>query len=156
MAYNPAANGLVERFHRSLKVSLTARCTAEDWKYQLLWVLLGLRTVTRADGAPSAAEKTYGKPLVVPGKLVTGSPQPISPEALRNRQQVRPLQEDIYREVGHLHAARAGLHYHVFVRDDVVHPPLTRPYRGPFRALERNSKAFLLTLHGRNNWVSID
>ncbi|XP_066950817.1 uncharacterized protein [Macrobrachium rosenbergii] len=59
-ASNPTANGLVKRFHRSLKASLMARCTAEDWKYQL-----------PADGAPSAAEKTYGKPLVVPGELVT-------------------------------------------------------------------------------------
>ncbi|XP_066965454.1 igE-binding protein-like [Macrobrachium rosenbergii] len=46
-AYYPAANGLVERFHRSLKASLMARCTAEDWKYQLPWVLLGLRTAPR-------------------------------------------------------------------------------------------------------------
>ncbi|XP_066978942.1 uncharacterized protein [Macrobrachium rosenbergii] len=70
-AYNPAANGLVERFHRSLKASLMARCTAEDWKHQLPWVLLGLRTTPRADSTPSAAEKTYGEPLLVPGELVT-------------------------------------------------------------------------------------
>ncbi|XP_066969191.1 uncharacterized protein [Macrobrachium rosenbergii] len=69
-AYNPAANGLVERFHRSLKASLMARCTAEDWKHQLPWVLLGLRTTPRADSTPSTAEKTYGEPLLVPGELV--------------------------------------------------------------------------------------
>ncbi|XP_066950799.1 uncharacterized protein [Macrobrachium rosenbergii] len=56
-AYNPAANGLVERLHRSLKASLMARCTAENWKYQLPWVLLGMRTTPRANGDQSAAEK---------------------------------------------------------------------------------------------------
>ncbi|XP_066982799.1 uncharacterized protein [Macrobrachium rosenbergii] len=70
-AYNPAANCLDERFHRSLKASLMARCTAEDWKYQLPWVLLGLRTTPRANSDPSAAEKTYGESLGVPGELVT-------------------------------------------------------------------------------------
>ncbi|XP_066973186.1 uncharacterized protein [Macrobrachium rosenbergii] len=45
---------------------------------------------------------------------------------------------------------------HVLVRDDAVRPPLTRPYEGPFCVLEWNSKAFLLTLHVRDNWVSID
>ncbi|XP_066978977.1 igE-binding protein-like [Macrobrachium rosenbergii] len=70
-AYNPTANGLVERFHRSLKVSLMARCTTEDWKYQLPWVLLRLRTTPRVNGNPSTAEKIYSEPLVVPGGLVT-------------------------------------------------------------------------------------
>ena len=30
-AYHPAANGLVERFHRQLKVSLMARNSSKDW-----------------------------------------------------------------------------------------------------------------------------
>ncbi|XP_066964188.1 uncharacterized protein [Macrobrachium rosenbergii] len=114
-AYNPAANGLVERFHKSLKPSLMASCTAEDWKYQLPWVLLGLRT---APSAPSAAEKTYGESLVVPGKLVTED---------RHNPSVQRL-------------------------CDMV----SKSYRDPFRVLERNNKAFLLALSGRNDWVLID
>ncbi|XP_066950859.1 uncharacterized protein [Macrobrachium rosenbergii] len=93
-AYNPTANVLVKRFHRSLKTSLMARCTAEDWKYQL----------------PS----------------VTFTPPSLSSTT------------------------------HVFVRDDAIHLPLSRPYRGPFRVLARNSKVFLLALHGKNDWVSVD
>ncbi|XP_066956275.1 uncharacterized protein [Macrobrachium rosenbergii] len=45
---------------------------------------------------------------------------------------------------------------HVFVMDDAIHPPLTRPYRGPFHMLERNNKAFWLVLHGKDDWVSVD
>ncbi|XP_066950852.1 igE-binding protein-like [Macrobrachium rosenbergii] len=70
IAYNPAANGMVERFHRSLKASLMAYCTSESWKYQLPWVLFRLRTAPRANGDPSAAEKVYGETLVVPGELI--------------------------------------------------------------------------------------
>ncbi|XP_068204643.1 uncharacterized protein [Palaemon carinicauda] len=54
MAYNPAANGMDERAHRTLKAALMARCTVEHWKAQLPWVLLGLCTAPRADGEPSA------------------------------------------------------------------------------------------------------
>ncbi|XP_064101737.1 protein NYNRIN-like [Macrobrachium nipponense] len=68
-AYNPAANGMVERVHRSLKASLMARCTGEDWKSQLPWVLLGLRTTPQANSEASPAEKVYGEPLAVPGKF---------------------------------------------------------------------------------------
>ncbi|XP_066950608.1 uncharacterized protein [Macrobrachium rosenbergii] len=156
-AYNPAANGLVEQFHRLLKASLMARCTAEDWKHQLPWVLLGLRTAPRANGAPSAAEKTYGEYLVVPGELVTEDHHNPSVQRLR----------DIVGKFGPCrwtYTDRSAIFTlpglasttHVFVKDDAVRPPLTRPYRGPFRVLERNNKAFLLALHRRNDWVSIE
>ncbi|XP_064116676.1 uncharacterized protein LOC135222521 [Macrobrachium nipponense] len=68
-AYNPAANGMVERVHRSLKASLMARCTGKDWKSQLPWVLLGLRNAPRANGEASPAEKVYWEPLTVPGEF---------------------------------------------------------------------------------------
>ncbi|XP_066969120.1 uncharacterized protein [Macrobrachium rosenbergii] len=134
-----------------------ARCTAEDWKYQLPWVLLRLRTAPSADGAPSAAEKTYGEPLVVPGELVTED---------RHNPSVQSLCEIIgkFAPYKRTYTNRSATFMppglasttHVFVRDDAVRPPLTRPYKGPFRVLEQNSKAFLLALHGRDDWVSID
>ncbi|XP_066982762.1 uncharacterized protein [Macrobrachium rosenbergii] len=67
-----------------LKASLMARCTAEDWKHQLPWVLLSLRTAPRADDTPSAAKKTYGEPLVVPGELVTEDRHTPSLQRLRD------------------------------------------------------------------------
>ena len=30
-AYHPRANGIVEQFHRQLKVALRARCSSGDW-----------------------------------------------------------------------------------------------------------------------------
>ncbi|XP_066982178.1 uncharacterized protein [Macrobrachium rosenbergii] len=69
MAYNPAANSMVERAHHSLKAALMARCTDENWRAQLPWVLLGLHTALRADSNVSPAEKVYGETLAVPGEF---------------------------------------------------------------------------------------
>ncbi|XP_068203033.1 uncharacterized protein [Palaemon carinicauda] len=70
-AYNPAANGMVERTHRALKASLMASCTDGDRKSRLPWVLSGLRTAPRADGEPSPAEKLYGEVLALSKDLTT-------------------------------------------------------------------------------------
>lgn len=45
---------------------------------------------------------------------------------------------------------------HIFIRDDVVRPPIIRPYRGPFLVLERDKKAFRVGVHGWEDWISID
>ena len=68
-SYHPQANGMVERWHRTLKASLTARCSTSDWCSQLPWVSLGLRTMPKDGLIQSSAEMVYGQPLVVPGEF---------------------------------------------------------------------------------------
>ena len=48
-SYNPKANGMVERAHRTLKAALRSR--ADDWLEQLPYVLLGLRMRPDSDGS---------------------------------------------------------------------------------------------------------
>ena len=48
-SYHPQCNGLVERFHRQLKASLTVRLTDSSWMTELPIVLLGIRTSWRAE-----------------------------------------------------------------------------------------------------------
>ncbi|XP_066976808.1 uncharacterized protein [Macrobrachium rosenbergii] len=67
--YNPTANGMVERVHRSLKAALMACCTDKRWREQLPWVLLGLCTAPKANGDASPADKVYGETLAVPGEF---------------------------------------------------------------------------------------
>ncbi|XP_068203601.1 uncharacterized protein [Palaemon carinicauda] len=45
---------------------------------------------------------------------------------------------------------------YVFVRVDAYRQPLTRPYRGPYRVIKKMTKAFLLDVHGQEDWVSIN
>lgn len=70
-AYNPRANGLVERFHRQLKDSLRAASTDTNWYYDLPLVLLSLRSLTKVDIGLSPAELVYGDHLRLPADLIT-------------------------------------------------------------------------------------
>ncbi|XP_068212647.1 uncharacterized protein [Palaemon carinicauda] len=67
-AYNPTANRMVERFHRTLKAALMSRFKDFNWFTQLPWVLLGLRTTPKDVLNLSATEMMYCDPLVVPAK----------------------------------------------------------------------------------------
>ena len=66
-AYHLQANGLDERFHRTLKAALKARLRNQNWMDELPWVLLGIRTAPKEDLHASSAELAYGYPLTVPG-----------------------------------------------------------------------------------------
>ncbi|XP_066958572.1 uncharacterized protein [Macrobrachium rosenbergii] len=142
-AYNPMANRMVERFHRSLKASLMARCSSENWKYQLPWVLLRLRTAPRANSDSSSGEKVYGATLVVPGELVAEDRDNIGTQRLRDRVgKFAPYQRTFTNRTSPFMAPGLSSATHIFIRDDAVCPPLTKAYRGPFLVLERNKKAF--------------
>ncbi|UYV60412.1 hypothetical protein LAZ67_1001072 [Cordylochernes scorpioides] len=83
--YHPAANGLVERFHRQLKDSL--RChDSTSWSLKLPMVLLGIRLSLREDLNTTTAELVYGKPLPLPGTFFEDpSPPPPPPPPLQAR-----------------------------------------------------------------------
>ena len=66
-AYHPAANGLVERFHRDIKTALMCQGVAENWLRLLPTVLLGLRTGVRMEVEASPANLVFGKALRIPG-----------------------------------------------------------------------------------------
>ncbi|XP_068203672.1 uncharacterized protein [Palaemon carinicauda] len=68
--YNPAANGMVERFHRTLKAALMSRCKDSNWFTQLPSVLLGVRTTPNDALDVSAAGMVFGNTLVVPANFL--------------------------------------------------------------------------------------
>ncbi|XP_033124853.1 uncharacterized protein LOC117123119 [Anneissia japonica] len=72
-AYHPIANGLAERFHRQLKVSLKAQ-DAVKWTESLPLVMLGVRTIIKKDLGCSPAELVYGASIALPGEFVSPSP----------------------------------------------------------------------------------
>ena len=58
--YNPEANGMVERLHRTLIETLMTKCDTDNWVTNLPWVLLGLRTTPKEGTNATAAEMAYG------------------------------------------------------------------------------------------------
>ncbi|XP_066971787.1 uncharacterized protein [Macrobrachium rosenbergii] len=134
-----------------------ARCSAENWKYQLPWVLLRLRTAPRANSNPSTAEKVYEETLVVPGELIVENRDDIGIQRLRDRVgKFAPCQRTFTERTSPFMPPEMSSSTHIFIRDTAICPPLTRPYRGSFLVLERKKKAFRISVHGREDWVSID
>ena len=161
-AYHPQSNGMIERWHRTLKTSLMSRCTGSDWIHHLPWVLLGLRTTPKEGINISAAEMVFGQPLVVPGEFFPCYTNPTDPthtdlQAARwaARQftpclPTHPTHRDTY-----IPKSLQSTDY-VFVRQDLVKPALSPPYRGPYHIIERSDKAYLLDIHGKQDWVTLD
>ncbi|UYV66171.1 hypothetical protein LAZ67_4000575 [Cordylochernes scorpioides] len=130
--YHPAANGLVERFHRQLKDSL--RChDSTSWSLKLPLVLLGIRSSLREDLNTTTAELVYGKPLPLPGTFFEDPPSASSP--------TEPWLEDFKRAMASLKPAPSKPHgnrhvyvpkpletcFHVYLRRDLILPPLAPP-----------------------------
>lgn len=81
-SYHPQANGIVERFHRTMKASLMARLgNNPNWTEELPVVMLGLRTALKEDLGCSSTELVYGIHLRLPGGFfeAPGALQPTSP-----------------------------------------------------------------------------
>ncbi|KAL7724971.1 hypothetical protein ACLKA6_009760 [Drosophila palustris] len=68
-AYHPESNGLVERWHRTLKAAIKCHMT-NDWCDVLPLMLLGLRATWKEDLGASLAEMLFGSSLRVPGESV--------------------------------------------------------------------------------------
>ena len=160
-AYHPQSNGMVERYHRTLKASLMARCANPDWIYHLPWVLLGIRTTPKEGLHVSAAEMGYGQALVVPGEFFpsggSGMQQNAELQAARwSAQQFSPCHPTRHNQRdSHIPPELLTSDY-VFIRQDLVKPALSPPYKGPYHILQRSEKAYQIDISGRTDWVSID
>ena len=159
-AYHPQANGLVERFHRSLKAALRARLTTAAWMDELPWVMLGLRTAQKEDLGTSVAEMVYGTPITVPGTFV---PPSHDPEVSDHLQRMRNTAGRLVPAPDAWHGAKAttnakslGEAEFVFVRRDAAHGLLQTPYTGPYRILQRQEKYFIIQCGEREESISID
>lgn len=160
-AYHPACNGMVERFHRQLKASIT--CHANDkWTESLPWVLLGIRSAFKNDVQASSAELVYGEPLRLPGEFFAPSDGGTT--------DVTDFTARIRRFAHNLHPTPASRHSktgifvfkdlqttdHVFLREDALRGSLQPAYTGPHKVLHRGDKVFRILFKGREVTVSID
>lgn len=161
--YHPQSNGLIERWHRSLKNALTARLsTNSDWAEELSTVLLGLRAACRADTGISTAEMVYGAAIRLPGDFFHIENRNITDDHVylgKLRQiisRIRPHSraESDARKIFVSKSLKSCTH--VFIRNDVLKKSLCPAYDGPYPVLSRNDKIFKIKLPNRIIQVSID
>ena len=160
-AYHPQANGLCERFHRSMKAALRASLKDGNLVDRLPWVMLGLRTAPKEDLQASSAELVYGQPLRVPGDFVPDTTVSWSAAQQRatlldNAKIFAPVptsQHSIPRS--HIPVKLHSTGY-VFIRQDAHRGPFQRPYDGPFRVIEAGPKTFIVDIGGKPEHVSVD
>ena len=143
---HPQCNGLVERFHRPLKAALCAQGNP-SWTEALPLVLLGLRTVVKEDLSAAVSELAFGCTLRLPGELVKeGKTDLVNSsdfvERLRKHmRQLRPVERRLEKQDIYIPDALFSSS-HVFIRADCVKPPLTPPYSGPFKIIQRSDFSF--------------
>ena len=68
-AYHPQANGMIERFHRSLKTSLRCLSIKGDWVSALPMVLLGWRNTIHSASGTSPAQLLFGMGTAFPSEF---------------------------------------------------------------------------------------
>ncbi|XP_068208705.1 uncharacterized protein [Palaemon carinicauda] len=137
-SYNPADHGMVEWGHRSLKASLMARCSNDNWNAQLPLFLLGLWTAPRSNGESSSAEKVYGDTIAVLGEFFPASSNENNQTTERKFTLCHQTVNDTTKTFMPQDLRTCDF---VFIHDDAHRPPLRRPYKGPYQVIVRNPKA---------------
>lgn len=159
-SYHPESNGIVERFHRSLKVALRARAAGPNWFHHLPLVMLGLRTVPKEDTGFSSADAVFGSSLSVPGEFLDIPEFP--PDAFLRRIDsavqgfAKPPPHHIKIPPNYSLPDALLRADFVFVREDASTPSLDPLYRGPYRVLERQSKFFRLQIGSKSDLVAVN
>ena len=150
-AYHPQANGMIERFHRSLKTALKARLTGLNWVEELPWVLLGLRNAPKEEFGYTSAELVYGESLTVPGEFIppgfTNDPAQESPLKFRENIPTNfPRPASSHSSTATFVPPSLMTAKYVYVRRDGTKGPLQRPYYFNFKTFQRTHTFLLLCI----------
>jgi hypothetical protein len=145
--YRPQSNGMVERWHRTLKAPIMCHET-DNWCDLLPTLLLGLHTSIKEDLCCSPAELTYDTQLRIPGEFFFENRSDNPPDTSTFVKQLRNFMQDV-RAVPAAHHCNKKVFVHpelnscthIFLRDDTVRKPLQQPYTGPYEEENCNFRA---------------
>ncbi|GFT79144.1 putative gag-pol protein [Trichonephila clavipes] len=158
-AYNPPANGLVWRWHRTLKAAIMCHSDA-TWYQSLPTVLFGLRTTIKEDLKATSAELVFGENLRLPDDFLCDS-KLASPSSFV--QQLRNTFADSRPVLPSHHTKQKPFIFpdlatctHVFVRTDSVRTSLQLPYEEPYPVIKTYAKYIDISIRGVSGTISID
>jgi cleavage and polyadenylation specificity factor subunit 1 len=156
-AFHPQSNGMIERTHRRLKATLTARCASSDWVSHLPFFLLAFRATPHELSNFSPAEAVFGTPLILPSQfpaLPDDSSQKFLAKlssTLSGSLTIPPTPSQASPDIP-LPLMSCKF---VFVRSPPNKPPLSPAYSGPFLVLRRSPRSFLLQIGPKTDSISI-
>lgn len=160
--YHPSSNGLVERFHRTLKQAIKCHNNAR-WTETLPIVLLGLRATFKEDLGGTCSEMVYGTSVALPGEFLQPSREGSQMNPAVFLQQLSSTMRMLAPTSTASHSRPSFFVHpslesctHVFVRNDSVKAPLTRPYNGPYRVTRRADKYFTIRINEKECVIGID
>ena len=159
-AYHPQSNGLIERFHKTLKSALRSK-SPHDWIKKLPLVLLGLRTAFKSELGCSSAEAMYDCTLRLPVDLLRNSQRELELNIGSYVERLKSVMREFPKPVTRNYSSssyidpRLALATHVFVKHDAK-KGLEPCYRGPFKILDRKEKYYLIDINSKPDSVSID
>ena len=156
--YNPRANGLIERFHRTLKASIIA--SKQNWFDQRPLTLLALRTTFKEDLKASPAELIYGTELNVPGGLICEQPDSAPADVVVQQlksamKQERETQTRVVSKEQDYIPRSLETATHVWLKRE-VRTGLTAPYIGPYPIIERRQRTMIIQTNNGQREVSLE
>ncbi|XP_037919513.1 uncharacterized protein K02A2.6-like [Hermetia illucens] len=160
-AYHPASNGILERWHRSLKAAIMCYGN-KNWVDSLPTILLGLRSCYKDDLNASCAELMYGSTVRLPGEFfddqtVDDNPAQFVNQLREQMRNIRPTQSAHHNKPVEFIHRNLSSATHVFLRDDRVRTSLSPPYSGPHPVIERiTNRLFRIEVNGKNFNVSTE
>lgn len=163
-AYHPAANGMIERFHRQLKTAIKCHQT-ERWVEILPVVLMGIRAAWKEDLQATVAEMVYGEPIKLPGqflhkekneKAVEEIPGNMLEKLKKNMQDLRPQEIKRHGQTTPFIFQNMNTASHAFLRRELMGGALQPPYEGSYEVIKRGDKIVTLRKNGKEVNVSID
>lgn len=159
-AYNPQCNGIIERFHRTLKAAIRCNNTG-SWSSALPSILLALRACQKDSIKAAPSEIMFGETIRLPSDLFAPNAnsstqhdlvrdlkthfQNLQPVPATNNSTERPFMFKDLRSCSQ-----------VFVRTDAVKKSLQSPYEGPFEVTNRSEKYFTLMIRNRQVNISLN
>lgn len=161
-AYHPQANGILERWHRTLKNAIKCQDN-NSWMESLPTILLGLRSIVLQNINASPAELVYGTNLRLPYFYFESTRPSLVRDASTFVEKLKFQMEKLKPVPSSDHSKNAIFIHkgmdtcsHVFVRTDGVKKSLQATYTGPFEVISKHKKFFMVKIKNKRKQISID